>query len=158
MTGLGDYWDHYVLTYIYPNEVAVSVCHTQFNKGWWDVCERFFGSKGVSESHYSYPVRIVGDEPWDAGLGEPPKGAAGEFSRTGAFHGALDQADAEKQKAFIESITSGKFINEAAAGAESALSAMLGRTAAYAGREITWDEMLKLDEAWDAALDLNQFA
>ena len=40
---------------------------------------------------------------------------------TGRFAGALDDADPNKQKTFIESITSGKHINEAEQGAESAL-------------------------------------
>jgi hypothetical protein len=31
---------------------------------------------------------------------------------------------------------------------------MLARTAAYKGREITWDELLKSTEVWDARLDL----
>jgi hypothetical protein len=70
----------------------------------------------------------------------------------------LDQADAEKQKSFIESITSGNFINEAAPGADAALSAMLGRTAAYTGKPITWEELLKSQEVWDPRIDLNKLA
>src|SRR3989441_4833506 len=52
----------------------------------------------------------------------------------------LESADPEKKKAFIESINSGKFHNQADKGAESALSCMMARTAAYTGREVTWDE------------------
>jgi hypothetical protein len=43
-------------------------------------------------------------------------------------------------------------------GAESALSAMLGRTAAYTGREATWDELLRSTETWDAGIDLEKLA
>jgi hypothetical protein len=39
-------------------------------------------------------------------------------------------------------------------GAESALSAMLGRTAAYTGREAVWNELLRSNEHWDAGLDI----
>ena len=42
----------------------------------------------------------------------------------------------------MESITGGEFHNQAAQGAESALSAMLGRSAAYMGRVVTWDELI----------------
>jgi len=35
---------------------------------------------------------------------------------------------------------------------------MLGRTAAYRGREVTWDEMLQSDEEWDAKIDLDKLA
>ena len=61
-----------------------------------------------------------------------------------------------KEKAFIASITSGNFHNQAASGAESALSAMLGRMAAYNGREVTWEEMMQANESWDAGIDLDK--
>jgi len=59
-------------------------------------------------------------------------------AQAGAFKGALDDADAMKEQHFIDSITSGKFINQAAQGAESTLSAILGRYAAYTGRSWKW--------------------
>ena len=52
---------------------------------------------------------------------------------------------------------SGRFHNQAAAGAEAALSAMLGRTAAYTDQEVTWDGLLRTGEHWDDEIDLNQF-
>ncbi len=155
-TDIGDCWDHFEVLFTYPEDVHVSLNSTQFDKGWWDVCERFFGSKGVSEAHYDHPVRIVGDDPWEYDLGGQGQEKQGEFSTKGVFHGALDQADPEKKKAFVESITSGQFHNQAAQGAESALSAMLGREAAYTGREVTWDELLRSNEVWDAKIDLSK--
>lgn len=158
-TDHGDCYDHFNVTYTYPEGVHVAFSSTQFDKGWWDVCERFFGSKGVSEAHYQNPVAIYGDEPWDFFKGvTSPQEKAGEFSTAGKFSGALDDADPEKQKAFIESITSGKFHNQAAQGAESALSAILGRLAAYTGKVVTWDEMLRSKEVWDAKIDLNKLS
>ncbi|MBI1983295.1 MAG: gfo/Idh/MocA family oxidoreductase, partial [Acidobacteria bacterium] len=153
----GDCFDHFNVTYTYPDDVHVTFSSTQANKGWWDVCERFFGSKGVSEAHYEAPVAIYGDEPWDFFKGAAAK-QSGEFSTAGTFSGALDDADPMKQKAFIESITSGNFLNQATQGAESALSAMLGRMAAYTGRVVTWDEMLSSNESWDAHVDLEKMA
>ena len=75
---------------------------------------------------------------------------------TGNFSDNLAQADAQKHADFIQSIVTGKFHNQAALGAESALSAMLGRPAAYAGKEATWDELLRSNETWDAGLDLDK--
>ena len=77
---------------------------------------------------------------------------------TGAFRGALDDADANKEKAFIESITSGKLLNEATPGAESALSTMLGREAADTGKEVTWEKLLKSKKVFDPKIDWKQFA
>jgi hypothetical protein len=101
-------------------------------------------------------VAITGEEPWTWGAGAEAEG--GKFSITGKFSGNLEQADPEKHKAFIESIATGNFHNQAALGVESALSAMLGRMAAYTGREVTWDEMLRANESWDAGLDLDKLS
>ena len=91
------------------------------------------------------------------GLGKP-QAVDAATAATGTFHGALDDADPNKQKAFVESITSGKLINEAQSGADSALAGILGRTAAYTGRKLTWDELMKSTEVWDPKIDLKQFA
>ncbi|HEV2348851.1 MAG TPA: Gfo/Idh/MocA family oxidoreductase [Terriglobia bacterium] len=156
-TDSGDAFGHFNVVYHYPDQVHVTLNSTQFDKGWWDVNERMFGSKGVSESHYSGPCAIYGDEPWAWTGNTPPQGAdTKNFSASGAFHDNLAQADPEKKKAFIESITSGMFHNQAALGAESAMTAMLGRTAAYTGHEVTWEELLKSEEHWDSGIDLNK--
>ena len=116
--------------------------------------ERFFGTRGTSQSPYSGVLGIDGEEKWTWSGSEKKTGA--EFSTTGAFTDNLADADAEKHRSFIGSIASGKFHNQAAAGVESSLTAMLGRAAMYAGREYTWDELLRSEEAWDAGIDLEK--
>jgi len=107
-------------------------------EGTWDVAMRMFGTQGDFEAHYDAPVRITGRNPGSSGprSSGPDQGRGGR--RGWGLQGALDDADAMKEQHFIESITSGKFINEAAQGAESTLSAMLGRYAAYTGRTWSW--------------------
>ena len=150
-TDSGNCWDHFDVNLYYPDDAHVSFNSVQFGKALWDVSERFFGSKGVSESPYSGPLRIVGDEPWEWSDDDEPKPA-------GQLHNNLEFADREKDKAFIDSITSGKFHNQAALGAESALSAILARTAAYSAKEVTWEELLRSDLSYDAGIDLNKLA
>jgi myo-inositol 2-dehydrogenase / D-chiro-inositol 1-dehydrogenase len=150
----GDCYGNYNAVFHYPNDVKVTFSSTQFAKGWWDVSERFFGTKGTAISPYTGPLGIWGDQPWQAPLVMQQPGQQAAFSVTGNFTSNLQNADAEKKKAFIESINSGKFHNQADKGAESALSCMMARTAAYTGREITWDELLKSSEVWDSRLDL----
>ena len=154
----GDVYGNYHVIFHYPDDVDLTFSSTQFAKGWWDVTERFFGTKGTSQSPYTGPLGIWGDEPWQAPAAQATKDAATPqaFSVTGNFTSNLEFADPEKKKAFVESITSGNFHNQADKGAESALSCMLARTAAYTGREVTWDELLKSHEAWDAKIDLNK--
>jgi predicted Ser/Thr protein kinase len=88
--------------------------------------------------------------------------SAGTADKTaGQFLDALQFADAEKEKAFIASIVTGKYHNQAAKGVESALTAQLGRMAAYTGRPVTWDELLASNQTYDAGvegIDLSEFA
>jgi len=153
----GDVYGNYNAVFYYPDDVDITFSSTQFAKGWWDVTERFFGTKGTSQSPYTGPLGIWGDEPWQSAASpakDKPETQA--FSVTGSFTSNLEFADPEKKKAFVESISSGNFHNQAAKGAESALSCMMARTAAYTGREVTWDELMKTKEVWDPKIDLNK--
>ncbi|MCW5980712.1 MAG: Gfo/Idh/MocA family oxidoreductase [Bryobacteraceae bacterium] len=133
----GDAWDHFLVTYWYPNANADFNSH-QLTRAVADLCVRCFGIKGAVDSHYGGMVRIVGDNEW--------MGAEKDDTfRQGAINNV---------KAFIESIRTGKLVNNAEQAVESNLTAILGRMAAYAGREVTWDEMMRSNERFEAALRL----
>lgn len=153
-TADGDVYGNYNVVFTYPGGVDVTFSSTQFAKGWWDVTERFFGTKGTSQSPYTGPLGIWGDEAWQAPL-IPVKDEQG-FSATGKFTSNLEKADEEKKKLFVESIVSGKFHNQAEKGVESAVSCMMARTAAYTGREVTWEEQWGSKEEWESKIDLNR--
>jgi predicted dehydrogenase len=157
-TDQGDCWSHFNLVFTYPGNVHIGFGSTQFGTAAWGVGMQYYGTKGCAEARYDAPVRISGETNWEfPGLGKPP--ATDQAAAvTGAFRGALEDADPNKQKAFIESITSGKLLNEASLGAESALAGILGRMAAYTGEEVTWDKMMKSKEVWDPKMDWKQFA
>jgi len=155
----GDAYGNYNAIFHYADGVDVTFSSTQFAKGWWDVTERFFGTKGTSQSPYTGPLGIWGDESWQyAAAAKDTTSEPKAFSVTGNFSSNLELADAEKKKAFIESIISGKFHNQADKGAESALSCIMARTAAYTGREVTWEETLKSKEVWNPKIDLNKLS
>jgi myo-inositol 2-dehydrogenase/D-chiro-inositol 1-dehydrogenase len=152
----GDCWDNFNAVFVYPGEVQISFGSSQFNDPTFDAAVYLFGTEGSSEAHYDWRVNIAGKNKWDAGLG--PTKEAGQFSVAGKFKGSLDQADPEKQKAFVSSITSGQFHNQAAQGAESAMSAMLGRMAAYTGRPVTWQQLQKSKEVYEPKIDISKLA
>jgi predicted dehydrogenase len=169
----GDCWDHYDITFTYPNDVHLNLNSFQGGKALSDVSIRLFGAQGVAELHYMGVVGIYGEQPWEwegstgpvtsrpghaniySAADDPPgKNAAGISPE------ALAQADPEKEKAFIESITSGKYHNQAGMGAETTLSTILARQAAYNQRETTWDELLSSNQTYDQELegiDLSEF-
>ncbi len=151
----GDCSDNFNVVFTYPGEVHVSFGSGQFRKNAFDASVRLYGTRGSCEAHYDSRMSISGEEKWDAGLGKTPEG---QFSAAGAFRGALDQADSEKQKSFVTSITSGQFLNETETGAETALSAILGRTAAYTGKVVTWDKLMKSKEVLEPKIDISKLA
>ena len=155
-TDSGDCKDDFNVLFTYPNDVRISFGSCQFGDPAFDAGVQLYGAEGSSEAHYDNRVSIAGKNKWDAGLGAGAAGAV-QFSAAGKFRGSLDQADAEKQKAFVESITSGQFHNQASQGAESALSAMLGRNAAYTGRPLTWERLQKSSEVYEPRIDLTRF-
>jgi len=154
----GDANGNYNVLFHYPNDVDVTFSSTQFAKGWWDVTERFFGTKGTSQSPYSGPLGIWGDEPWQWQGSASNSEAPQKFSATGKFTSNLEEADPEKKKAFLDSITSGNFHNQAETGAESAISCILARTAAEKKREVTWEEIIKSKEVLVPRIDLNKLS
>ena len=158
----GDVYGNYHVLFHYPNGVDVTFTSTQFGSKWpWDVAERFFGTKGMSQSPYSGPLGIWGDEPWQwtgPGSSAAASNAPGTpaFSATGKFGDNLQLAEPEKKKTFLESITSGNFHNQTEKGIESAISCMMARDAALHHREITWEEIMKSKHVDDPKIDLNK--
>lgn len=153
----GDTWTNYQVIYEYPGGIKASFHSTQQGKQSGDVCARFIGTKGIAEAHYSGGVFINGEKPWDSGILKSNVELTPEQRAAGVFLSSLHDADSNKDKNFITSIETGNYINEALQGSESTLTAILGRMAATAGEEVTWDEMFFSDEKLDPMLDLAQF-
>ena len=148
---------HYNCVYTYPKDVHVSFSSTQYGKASWGVGMQYYGTRGIAEARYSSPVRISGETTWEyPGLGQA-QAVDQKAAVTGRFTGALDDADANKQAAFIGSVQTGNLLNEAMSGAESTLAAILGRMAAETGREVTWEELLKSTEVYDPKINFAQF-
>ena len=154
----GDAWTNYQVLYEYPDQVNVSFHSTQYGTQSGGVCARFIGTKGIAEAQYSGGVFIQGEKSWDSGIARcKDMELTAEQRAAGIFLSSLHDADANKDISFIRSIETGNYINEARAGSESTLTAILGRTAATAGEEITWDEMMLSNARMDPMLNLTQF-
>ena len=155
----GDCWDNYQVTYTYPGDVRMSFSSTQYGSyGSFDAGLRLFGAKGMATVPYSGPIQIVGDQAWAWADSAGAAAGTGKFAANGSFSDNLAFADRDKERTFIDSITSGKSHNQIAAGVETALSCMLGRMAGYQGREVTWEDLLAHGETYPLGMDLRQFA
>ena len=134
----GDAYDHFLVAYQYPNNVQVDFSSNQLTASFSDLCVRCFGIHGAADTHYGGLVRITGDHAW---LGAEKD----DTFRQGAINNV---------KAFIESIQTGKPLNNSGQAVESNLTAILGRTAAYRNATVTWDELLRSEEKFEAHLKL----
>jgi myo-inositol 2-dehydrogenase / D-chiro-inositol 1-dehydrogenase len=137
----GDSWDHFAVTYWYPGEVHASFSSNQLTGRFSDLCVRCFGLKGCADTHYGGLVKIVSDD-----QNRTWTGSEKDDTFTGGCVANIQN--------FVQSIKDGKPINNAAAAVESNLTGILGRTAAYRGGMVTWDEMMASTEKWQASLKL----
>jgi myo-inositol 2-dehydrogenase/D-chiro-inositol 1-dehydrogenase len=125
--------DFFIVTFFYPNGIEVDHNSVQFTKGFSDICARAFGSKGTADAHYNGLVQITGDNAWHGADKD-------DTFRSGAIANA---------KKFVENIRAGTPINNADTAAESTLTAILGRTAAYRGHEMLWEDLIREREKYE---------
>ena len=137
----GDAWDHFVVTYWYPGDVHATFSSHQLNGGYSDLCVRCVGIHGCADTHYGGLVRIASPEPERAWMGAQKD----DTFKSGCVNNI---------KTFVESVRTAKPVNNAAVAVESNLTAILGRTAAYQQRTVTWDELMASQEKWQLDLAL----
>jgi predicted dehydrogenase len=133
-----DCWDYFLVTYWYSGDVKVDFSSNQFIKGFHDMCIRVYGTAGTVDTHYGGSLKITGDNAWNG----PEKD---DTFREGAVTNV--------QK-FVESIRTGKCLNNIDEAVRSNLTAILGRMAAYGERTVSWDDMMRSNERLEANLTL----
>ncbi len=136
----GDIWDHFVLTFEYPDNIAFAFSSRQFNghgttpEG---IRNRMFGSKGVLETEYGGNVLIRGEN----------------FYRGGLTSDIYEQGVVSNIQTFHKNITSSDFTNPTVEpSVRSNLITILGRTAAYEGHLVSWDEIVNSNQKFQANL------
>jgi len=121
----GDSRDHNFVAFDYKDGVQGQLSGTTLaSPGYRDVVEQFFGATGMietSENHWRHF-----------------RGPQQETVEKSPHNITIDSV-----AAFIQRIQDGKPENTGVRGAESTLTAILGRMAMDKRREVTWDEMMK---------------
>jgi predicted dehydrogenase len=148
-TDVGDCWDHFVVTYWFParqgdavaspDDVLLDFSSGQFTQRFDDICCRIYGTLGTFDSHYGGNVNILAK--------------TGGY-RGGQTSGIYKEGAVANIKRFADAVLAAKPIHNIEDSANSTLTAILGRTAAYEGRTVTWDEMIKANKKLDAKLNL----
>ena len=132
--------DHFALLFEYPNKVGITFSSKQFPGHGTQpdgIRNRMFGSKGVLETAYGDLTMIRGENMYRGGR-SPGIYKDGAVANIATFH---------------KSITEGTFDNPTVApSVRSNLVTILGRTAAYTGRKVTWRRLVNSTEKLDANL------
>jgi myo-inositol 2-dehydrogenase / D-chiro-inositol 1-dehydrogenase len=146
----GDCWDYFVVTFWYPGDVTADFSSAQFVKGFYDICVRLYGSDGTLEAHYGLGPRY-GVDPRNDGY----VAITGTKTWKGSVQDkTFDDGAIANVKRFVESIRTGKYLNNAAESVDSNLTSILARTAAYRGGTVTWDEMMDMNIKLEAGLQI----
>ncbi|NUQ66316.1 MAG: Gfo/Idh/MocA family oxidoreductase [Pirellulales bacterium] len=128
----GDIWDHFSVTYWFPEDVVLTFTSIKCVPGIPDAIRcRAYGDQGFIDTDYFSGVSIRGKNPYEGGAMQNLY-AEGAVNNIEEFHRAITQGDCSNPTV--------------APSVRSNLTSVLGRTAAYRGREVTWDEMIKAGE------------
>ena len=117
-------WDNMAIDYVYPRNRLVSFMCRQIPDTQGANSNVVYGSKGImtiyGSNRGSFLVDRNGNEVW-------------------SMKGDIGAAYQQEHKDLVDSILSGNPIVELDETANSSLTAVIGRMAAYTGREVTWD-------------------
>jgi predicted dehydrogenase len=121
----GHIYDHFAVDFEYPSGAHVLSMCRQIDGTAHKVGEWLIGTQGSSDGRSV----IQGAQPWQ-------------------WHAATAKTNpyVQEHTDLIASIRAGQPLNEGRQVAESTLTAIMGREAAYTGGEITWDELLNADQ------------
>jgi predicted dehydrogenase len=129
---IGTCWDYFTVIYQFAKGVVLTFhCKQGGTDDFGGIDCTIFGTEGAIDTHYGGQVSIRGSAPY-------PGGETSEIYWEGASKNIAD---------FHDNITKGRYANTTvAASVRSTLTSILGRSAAYEEREMTWDEMIKANE------------
>lgn len=137
----GNCWDTFSITFKYPDNVGIAFSSRQFNGHGSKpdgIRNRMFGVDGVLETAYGGDTLIRGKN----------------FYRGGSSPAIYKDGAATNIATFHKSILEGDHSNPTVApSVRSNLCTILGRTAAYKGEIVYWDDLIKCDEKLDPKLE-----
>lgn len=127
----GDCWDHFAVLFHFPKGITANFSSKQVGQGYDDIMCRVYGMKGTADTHYFGDVSVRSDKTLFAGKMENLY-ADGAVRNIATFYDNITKVD-------FSNLTTGPSVR-------SNLTTILGRTAAYRKREVTWTEMMHANE------------
>lgn len=131
----GDQYDFFSIEYVYENGVRTHCAARQINGCSNQKVERIVGTKGTAIASGKI-LDLDGNEIWTY-----PKPAEGETDSKWKITNPFVQEHIN----LVTGIRTGNTVNDAEAQVNSTLMAIMGRIAAYTGKDVSWDEVLNMD-------------
>ncbi len=125
----GDQYDYFAVDYTYADDVHLASYCRQINQCDHNVTETIVGEKGTVFLNHPTIAKITGEKPWQY---KTPKGQR-------------NLPYVHEHEVLMDHLRNGKKINNAQYVAESTMTAIMGRIAAYTGAEVTWEDVMKSD-------------
>jgi predicted dehydrogenase len=123
----GNIYDHIDVFYEYADGVRAFMAQRQMSNCYSDNSDYLMGANGTGTIKGSNPPIIQARQSW-------------------RYDGPKNDMYQTEHDEFFASIRKGEPINDGDWMAKSTLMAIMGRTAAYTGQEITWEQALNLQE------------
>ncbi|NQV32623.1 MAG: Gfo/Idh/MocA family oxidoreductase [Phycisphaeraceae bacterium] len=127
---IGNCYDHFTCLYQYENQVGVTFSSRQFpghGVGHEGIRNRMFGSKGVLETEYGGQTIVHGKS----------------FYRGGSSPSIYKDGAVANINTFHKNIQQGIYTNDTVApSVQSNLISVMGRTAAYQQKRVTWTDLM----------------
>ena len=134
----GDCWDHFAVTFEFPNNLPLSFHSKQVGHGIDDIQCRAYGLDGTADTHYFGEVWVRSRE---------------DLFKAGPLGNLYTDGVVNNIATFYDAIVKSDYSNATVPpSVRSNLTTILGRAAAYRHGAISWDEMLKTNEQWQADL------
>ncbi len=125
----GNIFDHMFVVYDFGNDLRAFVAQRQINGCYTDNSDYLFGSEGMGIIPGWNDPLIRGKQNW-------------------RYRGPKANMYQVEHDELFASIRNGKPINDGDAMAHSTMMAIMGRMAAYTGREVTWEEACNSQVRW----------
>lgn len=119
----GDVYDHFCIEYEFANGVRVMAMCRQWDNTSYRISNLVVGSEGEALLEQFTDFYVRGKQSWEPGK---------QWSNPYVL----------EHRNLLQSLRKGEPLNEARQVAESTLTAIMGRMAAYTGKEVTWEQAM----------------
>jgi hypothetical protein len=142
----GNIYDHFEVSYLYPNGARAFLANRQIVDCYNENSDYLLGVDGRCTIGRGPQPRIEGKTNW-------------------TFSGQQYNMYQREHDLLFDSIRKGKPMNDGKRMTTTTMLAIMGRMAAYTGKQVTWDEAMNAQEklypeqlAWDGKLDVPPLA